>query len=82
MKDLTLVDVEIKDFVATVTMNNPPVNALSPLFMDELILAFDRLSDTDEVRSIILTGAGKIFCAGADIKARAGHTPQIGRAHV
>jgi len=78
MDDLTAVQVVIKGYVATVTMRNPPVNALSPLFMDEIILAFDRLSDMEDVRSIVLTGAGNIFCAGADIKARAGLSPQPG----
>src|SRR5260370_37156083 len=37
-----------------------------------MIRAFDRISDLDEVRVAVLTGKGKCFCAGVDIKARAG----------
>jgi len=78
MDDLTVVDVEIADFVATVTLNSPPVNACSPALMSELTLAFDRLSDRDDVRAVVLAANGKVFCAGADIKARAGLVPQAG----
>jgi enoyl-CoA hydratase len=60
----------IEGRVAVVTMDAPPVNAQSREFMDELIAAFDELNATAGVRVIVLTGAGKIFSAGADIKAR------------
>ena len=66
-----LVQVVVEDFVATVTMNLPPVNAISPELLDGLTWAFDSFSDRDDVRAAILTGAGRIFCAGADIKNRA-----------
>lgn len=66
-----LVQVVVEDFVATVTMNRPPVNAISPELLDGLTWAFDSFSDRDDVRAAILTGAGRIFCAGADIKNRA-----------
>lgn len=65
-------EVAVKDHIAVVTMNNPPVNAQSRQLQDELSLAFDIISDDDEVRVAVLTGKGKLFSAGADIKARAG----------
>ena len=71
MEDLTQLKVVIADHVATLTMNAPPVNALTRTLNDELILALDRISELDEVRVVVLTGAGKVFCAGADLKGRA-----------
>lgn len=71
MNDLTQLEVRIDDFVATLTMNAPPVNALTRTLNDELTLALDRISEMDEVRAVVLTGAGKVFCAGADLKGRA-----------
>jgi enoyl-CoA hydratase/carnithine racemase len=56
------------DFVATVTLNRPPVNALGKEIRLELIELFDALGDRQDVRAIVLTGRGKVFCAGADIK--------------
>ncbi|WP_288251452.1 enoyl-CoA hydratase/isomerase family protein [uncultured Hydrogenophaga sp.] len=71
MNDLTQLQVTITDHVATLTLNAPPVNALTRTLNDELTLALDRISEIDEVRCVILTGAGKVFCAGADLKGRA-----------
>ncbi|KRB98765.1 enoyl-CoA hydratase [Hydrogenophaga sp. Root209] len=62
----------VENFVAVITMDAPPVNAVSADLMDEMIATFDQMSDRDDVRVVVLTGAGKIFCAGADIKSRAG----------
>lgn len=70
--NLTHHRVEIADFVATVTISNPPVNAQNDLSQEELIHVMDCLSDRDDVRVAILTGEGRAFCAGVDIKARAG----------
>jgi enoyl-CoA hydratase/carnithine racemase len=69
--DLTQVRVEVADHVATLTLDNPPVNALSRVLNDELTLALDRISELDDIRVVVLTGAGKVFCAGADLKGRA-----------
>ncbi len=69
---LTSVRVEIADHVALVTMDSPPVNAYSLALCQELTVVFDTLSDLPEVRAIVLTGAGRVFCAGADLKGRAG----------
>ncbi len=71
MDDLTQLIYGYNDHVATLTLNAPPVNALTRTLNDELTLALDRISEMDEVRVVILTGAGKIFCAGADLKGRA-----------
>lgn len=64
------VRVEIKDHIATVTMDRPPVNAMSQSLVEAMAAAFDSFDDLPEVRVAILTGAGKCFCAGADLKAR------------
>lgn len=65
-----LIKVEIIDKIAVVTLDNPPVNAYSRDFAEEMIEVFDELNDTPEVRCILITGRGKAFSAGADIKNR------------
>lgn len=71
MDDLTQLKVSIADHIATLTLDSPPVNALTRVLNDELTIALDRISELDEVRVVVLTGAGKVFCAGADLKGRA-----------
>ena len=71
MDDLTQLGYTLSDYVATLTLNSPPVNALTRTLNDELTLALDRISEMDDVRVVVLTGAGKVFCAGADLKGRA-----------
>lgn len=66
------VKVAVADYIAVVTMANPPVNAQNRQFHEDMMLAFDVLSDRDDVRAVVLTGEGKCFSAGADIKGRAG----------
>lgn len=58
------------DHVATIMLNRPPVNALQADIREELVWAFDTMHDRDDVRAIVLGGRGKVFCAGADIKAK------------
>ncbi|MFT6583073.1 MAG: enoyl-CoA hydratase/carnithine racemase [Alphaproteobacteria bacterium] len=78
--DTELVKCEVSDFVALVTMDNPPVNAQNTQFHHEMMLTFDTLSDRDDIRVVVLTGAGKNFSAGADIKGRSGKTRGPGEA--
>jgi enoyl-CoA hydratase len=61
---------EVADYVATVTLDRPPVNAQNRAFKEELIRVFDELHDREDVRAVVLTGAGKAFSAGADLKER------------
>jgi enoyl-CoA hydratase len=75
---LSTVNVTVSELVAVVTMNNPPVNAQNKQFHEDLTLVFDVLSDREDVRVVILTGAGKCFSAGADIKGRAGQKSELG----
>jgi enoyl-CoA hydratase/carnithine racemase len=54
--------------IATITLNRPDkLNALTAPMYGELIAAFDRADVDDEVRVIVVTGAGRAFCAGADL---------------
>jgi len=62
--------VEVADFVATVTLARPPVNAQNRRFREEITAIFDTLSDRTDVRAVVLTGEGKTFSAGADLKER------------
>jgi enoyl-CoA hydratase len=62
--------VEVADYVATVTINLPPVNAQNRRFREEITGIFDSLGERKDVRAIVLTGQGKLFSAGADLKDR------------
>jgi enoyl-CoA hydratase/carnithine racemase len=58
----------VDDHVATITLNRPDqLNAFTNTMMREIIDAFDRIDADDEVRAVIVTGAGRGFCAGADL---------------
>src|SRR5215217_6110918 len=62
------VKVELDGRVAIVTLDHPPVNALSARLLEELEEEYNRLDADDEVRAIVLRGEGeKAFVAGADI---------------
>jgi enoyl-CoA hydratase/carnithine racemase len=62
----------VDDGVATVTLDRPDkLNAFTPTMMRELIAAFDATDADDAVRAVIVTGAGRAFCAGADLGAGA-----------
>jgi enoyl-CoA hydratase/carnithine racemase len=64
----TTVLCEVKDGVAELTLNRPErMNAFTPQMGAELIQTFQRLGEDDSVRVIVVTGAGRAFCAGADL---------------
>ncbi|HTU86173.1 MAG TPA: enoyl-CoA hydratase-related protein [Solirubrobacteraceae bacterium] len=65
---------ELSDRVLTITLNRPDrLNAWTKTMFGELLQAFDRADADDEVRAVIVTGAGRAFCAGADLE-RGGDT--------
>lgn len=60
---------DVADHVATITLNRPHRrNAISVRMLNDLAEALTRADDSTDVRAIVLTGAGKSFCAGLDIK--------------
>ena len=60
-------DVKVENNIAVVTLNRPPVNAQNAQLRSELIEVFDSFNDRDDVKVVVLTGAGKTFSGGADI---------------
>jgi enoyl-CoA hydratase len=65
----TYISTERRDAVALVSIDNPPMNALSSVLLDELEAEVEALDADDAVRAIVLRGAGeRAFVAGADIK--------------
>ncbi|MEW6262393.1 MAG: 3-hydroxyacyl-CoA dehydrogenase NAD-binding domain-containing protein [Thermodesulfobacteriota bacterium] len=65
--DFKKLQVELHDGVALITMNNPPVNQLSPDFSQELGAAIASAFEDPGVKALVLTGTGRNFIAGADI---------------
>ena len=64
---------EAGEGVLTITLHRPEkLNAFTPTMMRELIDAFDRADADDAVRAVIVTGAGRAFCAGADLSGGGG----------
>ena len=61
------VKVEVKDDVAILSLNNPPVNQLSEHFVREIADALVEASTDKTIKAVVLTGTGKNFIAGADI---------------
>ena len=64
----TEIQYEARDSVLTITLDRPDrLNAFTVRMSEELVDAFDRADADDEVRAVVLTGAGRGFCAGADL---------------
>src|SRR5258705_2287615 len=63
---------EVAEQILTITLNRPDkLNAFNATMQQELIDAFDSADKDDDVRAIIVTGAGRGFCAGADLSSGA-----------
>lgn len=64
------IELEVSEYIAVVRLDKPPVNALDRATRRRLIEIFDEVSERTDVRVAILTGTGKFFCSGADLKDR------------
>ncbi|HEX4443916.1 MAG TPA: enoyl-CoA hydratase/isomerase family protein [Galbitalea sp.] len=73
----------VDEHIAVLTFDRPPVNAQNRRSREELLWLLDLISDRDDIHVVVLTGAGKIFSAGADIKERVTISTEDGdyRAH-
>jgi 2-(1,2-epoxy-1,2-dihydrophenyl)acetyl-CoA isomerase len=68
--ELETVGFEVREAVAWITLNRPEaLNAWTPRFGRELIAALDRCADDPQIRAVVITGAGRAFSSGADLKA-------------
>lgn len=68
MEQKQLVRLDRKGAVAIITLDNPPLNLLTPDLLGQLKAAIDSASKDNDVRAVILTAAGeRAFCAGADV---------------
>ena len=67
----TALRLEVADAIATITLDRPDaLNALTVTMTDELLAALRVIGRDRSVRSVVLTGAGRAFCAGQDLKER------------
>lgn len=74
MKEFQSLTIDLKDHIACLTINRPPVNALNNALAKELSTAFLQLKNDPEVRVVVITSAQKVFVAGADIAMMKGIT--------
>jgi enoyl-CoA hydratase/carnithine racemase len=66
--DLLQTEYELMDGVALIRLNRPDqLNAFTPVMREELIHLFREADQDDRVRAVVVTGAGRAFCAGADL---------------
>ena len=73
---------EAADGIATVTLSRPEkLNAVTGVMIGELVAAFDAADADDAVRAVIVTGAGRAFCAGADLSGGAQTFDGAARGH-
>ena len=64
----TQIDYQVSEKIATITLNRPEkLNAFTNMMLHEIIAALDLSDADDDVRAVIFTGAGRAFCAGADL---------------
>ncbi len=79
MSDFADVLYEVTDRVAVVTLNRPDkLNAYTGQMANSIKQAFSKAANDSHVRAIVLTGAGRGFCAGADMEVLSGHVAQGG----
>ena len=76
MPDFTAIQLQLENQVAWITLNRPDArNAVNDEMREELIAVFTDARTNPDIRALVLTGAGKGFCTGADLSRRGGTGP-------
>ena len=71
------VRMERRGAVAILTLNRPAsLNALSPELLDEYLARLDEINSDNSIRAMVVTGAGRGFCSGMNLKSEVAHDPQ------
>jgi len=66
--DLTVLNFEITEDVAVITMNNPPINALTPVFLEDFDHAFNLIIGSDDARAVLIASkCPDFFSVGDDV---------------
>jgi 3-hydroxyacyl-CoA dehydrogenase len=68
MSEQALVRFDVEDGIGVITVDNPPVNAMSPGVPEGIIEALEKGEGDPNVQAMVLIGAGRSFIAGADIR--------------
>lgn len=68
MTNVELVHLDVMDGLATISLDQPPVNALDRLLVGQLSEAIDLVRASDSVRAVLVTGGPNVFAAGGDVK--------------
>ena len=69
--DFKNIILELRDNIAILFLNRPnKLNAFTIPMMEEIISALDKIESEDEIKAVVLSGKGRVFCAGADLKER------------
>lgn len=80
MSDYSAFKVELNDHIAHVQINRPEkINAMNAAFWSEIIDVFQWVEDTDEIRVVVLSGAGKHFSSGIDLMLLASVANELGK---
>lgn len=73
MSEYEQITLDVEAHVATLTLNRPEaLNAFTVQMLQEMVAAFDQIDADDDIRAVIVTGAGRGFCAGADMSSGGG----------
>ena len=82
MMNFQTITFEKEEHIATLTLNRPDrMNALNEQMIGEILMALDEASRDPEIRVLVLTGAGRAFCAGADLRGDEGGERVLSETH-
>src|SRR5690348_15892015 len=82
MNEYENVTLKVENKIATISLNRPPVNALSIGLYRDIAAVFDEVNGMPDVNVAILTGTGRCFCAGRDLKTAEVEDPKVRARHV